>query len=638
MKNATFVGWYDNPNFKGEIVTSIPADREDRDMTFYARYQLIYFNYNFESNVAPTPSGGKVEVSGGVMNWINESGNSNFNFKVEGGYQDASQTISFDIYLPEDGSTVMNFQVRLRPEVRNQFDLIVLTVEDGKFYLGKATGTPILDNAVDHGWHRFTLVLENDNAGLAAGQAVEKGTYTTADKFKSNLAVKAYVNGIYRGETMMRTYLTFGEGYYYTHNGKDPVTNNKKDLTFSSQMTIVQIFSSFTPEEVDCNTTVRFDNFHLADGILTVGGKYFLVYKHGAPENEAYLGNREVIALPNLVGDGVSFEGWYTTPDFKAGTEVTDPETMPAGTVFYAKTTSLYKNLIYELSGGEIEGEYPTKFLPNSGEMTLPTNVTAKNGIFLGWYDNPNFEGEPITAISTETDADITVWARFRMECAATLVATPGVRPIKNTDGTVDYLIGISSNAVAVSGSTSNGGMQGQIKGDAITQVVGKSATHFGLSFRVEKESEAFPHFQIRFRCSDKKQHTPLINFNIDGSIGVFGNVIGSYDVTVKWASATGTADGKISIAAFVDDVYIGTYEKTVKIAKPSSYLQVIGQVTDNAHINATNGTLLTDGIPNGSETSEEQTTLYSTDAEGHYGIVRFKNVRIYWGAMRDKE
>ena len=407
----------------------------------------------------------------------------------------------------------------------------------------------------------------------------------------------------------------------------------------------------------DCNTYVQFDNFYLADGILTVGGKYFLSYSDGTPENDKYLSDREVAALPTLVGDGLIFEGWYTTPDFREGTKVLDPNTMPAGTVFYAKTSSIYKNIHYELAGGTITGEYPTKFLPTEGaSITLPTNVTLANAIFTGWYDNPNFEGDPITELSIDTDSDITVWARYRMVLSATLVSNPGVQAIKNTDGTVDYLIGVSSDAVAASG-TANNGVQGQIKGSAITDVTAKRSTHFGLSFRIEKESEAFPCFVIRFRCADKKQHTYLINFWGDGDIGLFASpaatkpdnaiIIGSYadgpkdlyfDITVDWASRTGVADGKITISAFVNDEYVGTYDKTVKIANPSSYLQVYSEQKLNPHINATNGTLLTDGIPNAGGADEERTTLYSGDAEGHYAIVRLGDVRIYSGAKRETE
>ena len=339
--NATFIGWYDNPGFHGEIVTTIPADHEEVDMTFYARFQTVYFSYDFENGVKISTTFGSSEIIDGAMQWNNPEGNSNFNFVVSGGYQDRSQTISFDLYLPEDGTNVMDFQVRLRPEMRNQCDLVVLTVKDGKVYLGSASsGVVILDNAVDRGWYRFTLVLENDNAGLAAGLAAEKGSYTTGDAFRSNLSVRAYVNGTLRGETVLKTYLTFGEGFYFTHNGRHPDTSATQDLTFSSQMTIVQFYSSFTPGSANCSTFVRYDNFCLADGILTVGGKYFLSYAEGAPANDDYIVGGEVVALPTLVGDGITFDGWYTTPDFREGTKVTDPSTMPAGTVFYAKTSS----------------------------------------------------------------------------------------------------------------------------------------------------------------------------------------------------------------------------------------------------------------------------------------------------------
>ena len=43
-------------------------------------------------------------------------------------------------------------------------------------------------------------------------------------------------------------------------------------------------------------------------------------------------------------------------------------------------------------------------------ELVTPTR---KNFTFLGWYDNPEFEGEPLTRINVTNPEDITLYAKW---------------------------------------------------------------------------------------------------------------------------------------------------------------------------------------------------------------------------------
>ncbi|HHW79356.1 MAG TPA: hypothetical protein GX742_00980, partial [Acholeplasmataceae bacterium] len=56
-----------------------------------------------------------------------------------------------------------------------------------------------------------------------------------------------------------------------------------------------------------------------------------------------------------------------------------------------------------------INGRQKTEFLSTSAEVVLPTEVYLENYEFLGWYDNPDFEGEVYLVITEEK----TLYAKF---------------------------------------------------------------------------------------------------------------------------------------------------------------------------------------------------------------------------------
>ena len=63
-----------------------------------------------------------------------------------------------------------------------------------------------------------------------------------------------------------------------------------------------------------------------------------------------------------------------------------------------AKWTPVEYSISYDLNGGTLpEGTAnPKIFTAESGEITLPT-PTRDVFDFIGWFNNENFEGDPIT-------------------------------------------------------------------------------------------------------------------------------------------------------------------------------------------------------------------------------------------------
>lgn len=100
------------------------------------------------------------------------------------------------------------------------------------------------------------------------------------------------------------------------------------------------------------------------------------------------------------------FDGWYTDRNYKE-----EIKEIPAGNPnniqeVYAKWTYGAYSIVYFLNGGKIDNMVridPLDMTPDAwnanSEYILPTKVNKDNGKFLGWYDNPEFNGSPVTVI-----------------------------------------------------------------------------------------------------------------------------------------------------------------------------------------------------------------------------------------------
>ena len=75
-------------------------------------------------------------------------------------------------------------------------------------------------------------------------------------------------------------------------------------------------------------------------------------------------------------------------------------------------TTPLTYTITYNTNQGTLSGTYPTTYTVESSEITLPTST--KNGYtFNGWYDNSEFNGNPITKIVAGSTGNKEFYAKF---------------------------------------------------------------------------------------------------------------------------------------------------------------------------------------------------------------------------------
>lgn len=156
------------------------------------------------------------------------------------------------------------------------------------------------------------------------------------------------------------------------------------------------------------DSTIHFDTFNInyvLDG-GTLPENAPISFKEGTSVN-----------LVEAIKDGAFFAGWYDNPEL-TGNPITIIESSVKNDItLYAKWTAYnYKNINYVLDGGTLSEDAPTNYVVTVG-VDLSNVVPTKDGYkFLGWFDNAEGLGNPITEISKDAEEDITLYALWQDE------------------------------------------------------------------------------------------------------------------------------------------------------------------------------------------------------------------------------
>ena len=121
------------------------------------------------------------------------------------------------------------------------------------------------------------------------------------------------------------------------------------------------------------------------------GGK---VYKDGV-EVTLPSSVKSAYTIPTPERDGYDFLGWYDTND-TTGTKYTRLTAGHDGTLYAIWEMAIPTDVKWVLDGGKVSGDLPTEI--TNAPYTIPT-PTRTGYVFLGWYDNPEGTGTPITTL-----------------------------------------------------------------------------------------------------------------------------------------------------------------------------------------------------------------------------------------------
>lgn len=123
--------------------------------------------------------------------------------------------------------------------------------------------------------------------------------------------------------------------------------------------------------------------------------------------------------LPSVVTkEGYTFAGWYEDKEF-SGEALTEfvyygesDDSADGEKYFYAKWTANTYDVSYILNGG-ISKETLIEYYVYGKGMILPNDMEKEGYIFGGWYENPAFDGEPLTEISSTDIGAKTCYAKW---------------------------------------------------------------------------------------------------------------------------------------------------------------------------------------------------------------------------------
>ena len=117
------------------------------------------------------------------------------------------------------------------------------------------------------------------------------------------------------------------------------------------------------------------------------------------------------VKLYNPTRDGYLFEGWFASSDF-SGERMTYLSKDNLGDVTLHAKWSLAYTITYNTNGGFNDGRNPSVFTENTETFTL-FEAEKVNYSFLGWFDNEELTGTPITQIAKGTKTNIVLWAKW---------------------------------------------------------------------------------------------------------------------------------------------------------------------------------------------------------------------------------
>ena len=117
------------------------------------------------------------------------------------------------------------------------------------------------------------------------------------------------------------------------------------------------------------------------------------------------------VKLYNPTRDGYLFEGWFASSDF-SGERMTYLSKDNLGDITLHAKWSLAYTITYNTNGGFNDGRNPSVFTENTETFTL-FEAEKVNYSFLGWFDNEELTGTPITQIAKGTKNNIVLWAKW---------------------------------------------------------------------------------------------------------------------------------------------------------------------------------------------------------------------------------
>ena len=123
--------------------------------------------------------------------------------------------------------------------------------------------------------------------------------------------------------------------------------------------------------------------------------------------------------LPTVAKEHYDFVGWYDNAELEGEATTTHTGAMS----YYAKYTPTVYTITYNFNGGETTATLVETYTIESAAIVLPTaaEVDFAGFEFVGWYDNANLTGNPLTEIAAGSHGDIELYASWFIDMETTV-------------------------------------------------------------------------------------------------------------------------------------------------------------------------------------------------------------------------
>ena len=438
----TFVGWYDNPNFTGKVVTEI-AKGTIGDMTFYAKwsdpipYTITYENVNGATN-------------GNATSYTVEDA-----FTLEPLERDGFVFGGWYTNADFEGEAVTEISHTTGDKILYAKWLEIYTITyaagEGDDIIGEvAAGTKIEGEDATLSDVGFTREGYTQDGWMTTenGVAVE---YAFGATYTDNAALTLYPHWVINTYTV-----TYNPGANGTGEEFTAVKTHGEDLTLSSVEFTREGYTQDGWMTMEDGVAVEyaFGATYTENAALTLYPHWVAVYTitYAAGEGDGITG--EVAAGTKTEGedatlsavgfarDGYTQTGWKTE-DGSVTYDMGATYTTDASVTLYPIWLKVY-TITYELNGGTNAEGNPDSYTSNDLPITLlePTKSGSK---FEGWYYNSDFSGDRVDGIYTVgSDDNITLYAHW-LEYPILVKQSGGVKILQNEDNTMTAEIDANS-------------------------------------------------------------------------------------------------------------------------------------------------------------------------------------------------
>lgn len=433
----TFMGWSLSPSAENPDVDPVVAEY---DTTLYAVWHLtqsVFYTVTFNANNhGDAPQSLRVESG---HNAVKPSDPSAVGYEFKGWFYNSYGTgsefnfdataVSGDLTLYAKWSAI-TYAIRYHDVIagNNTVNPTEYTADSDIITLQKpdSTGYDFL------GWF-YDEALTNPATTIAAGSTGDKDFYAKWSKKTYTISFLSGGNSKGSMASIVKEYgvdvelptATFTSNNNYPQSGWSYSDGGEKAFELGATYDLNQDATLYPY----WNTTAK-HSINYAVGYYDAAGNKLLDSTKFSEVDLDY--NTHTLATPAAV-TGYTFDGWdkvvrYDTTTTGLGTKKTTTITESNVSVTQGKFKMTNKDvyvygkyvldtytITYNNLGSQTTGNNASEYTVRSAALDLAAPVgDSSKYAFVGWYDNANFSGEPVTTIAAGSTGDKTLYAKWR--------------------------------------------------------------------------------------------------------------------------------------------------------------------------------------------------------------------------------